>query len=359
MPTGIYLIDNPPRTQQFRCPRRVRPSGIIGVHTAEAIGDETGPDSGAENVARFIANRTTFGSYHLLADSDSIIQLVEFRCVAYHIGTHGLNEHTIGISAAAQAAKWNSYSKAWREATVRNMARAAARAARWLHRTYGITVPARRITLAQALNGQRGFLAHGDADPDRRTDPGATFPWTLFLSTYAAEMADSGTDPEKDWFDMATKQDLADVVDERLDNHIVKHTDKNLAWHLRRLKWLLENPITSPISGNPRSPRQMLQDTSGSAHKAAQAHELLVAVAGSLEGLDTAAVLARMDEHHAASAAQLEALSQGQEAAAAERTELRTLIDAALSGERDAVDTLRTLHEILGAALPDDADAPA
>jgi hypothetical protein len=239
--TGIYLIDHPPRTQQFRCPRRVRPSGIIGVHTAESIGDEIGPDSGAENVARFIANRTTFGSYHLLADSDSIIQLVEFRCVAYHIGTHGLNEHTIGVSAAAQAAKWNTYSKTWREATVRNMARASARAARWLHRTYGITVPARRITLAQALAGHRGFLAHGDADPARRTDPGATFPWTLFLNTYAAEMA--GQDPEDDMpalkdMDADDRKALREALhgeNHFTGNRIVKGTDKNEDWHWRTL----------------------------------------------------------------------------------------------------------------------------
>lgn len=183
-----YLDDNPPRHQQFRCPRRKRPSGIIGVHTAESFPDETGPDTGAENVARFIRDRTSYGSYHLLADSDSIIQLVEFRCVAYHIGTHGLNEHTIGISAATQAAKWNSIDDDYADAMVRNMARAAARAARWLEEHYGITVPSRRITLAQALRGERGFLAHGDADPDRRTDPGSTFPWGDFLGYYADEM---------------------------------------------------------------------------------------------------------------------------------------------------------------------------
>lgn len=194
----VYLVDNPPRTQQYRCPRRERPSGIIGVHTAESIADEVGPDTGAENVARFIVNRTNYGSYHLLADSDSIIQLVEFGCVAYHIGTHGLNEHTIGISAACQAAKWNTYSAAWRDATVRNMARAAARAARWLKEHYGIMVPARRITLAQALRGEPGFLAHGDADPDRRTDPGRYFPWNDFLGYYAAEMnGDDDMTPEQ------------------------------------------------------------------------------------------------------------------------------------------------------------------
>jgi hypothetical protein len=53
----------------------------------------------------------------------------------------------------------------------------------------------------------------------------------------------TGFDPEGDWFDMATKQDLADVIDERLDNHIVKHTDKNVAWHIRLFHTLLGKPV--------------------------------------------------------------------------------------------------------------------
>lgn len=195
---AAYLDDNPPNHQQFRCPRRQRPSGIIGVHTAESHPDESGPDTGAENVARFIRTRSGYGSYHLLADSDSIIQLVEFRCVAYHIATHGLNEHTIGISAATQAHRWNGLDASYRDAMVRNMAKAAAHAARWLKQHYGITVPARRISLAQALRGERGFLAHADADPERRTDPGSTFPWDDFLGYYAAEMnGDDDMTPEQ------------------------------------------------------------------------------------------------------------------------------------------------------------------
>jgi hypothetical protein len=197
-----YLVDNPPRIQQYR-PRRAALWPVIGVHTAESFPDETGLDTGAENVARFIRDRTNYGSYHCLSDSDSRIQLVPFDQAAYHIGTHGLNDRTIGISAATQAARWDDLDDDYRDAMVRNMARDAADAARWLKAKHGLTVPARRITLAQALNGQAGFLAHGDADPDRRADPGASFPWTLFLATYADLMG--GTDPEDD---MATPAEM-------------------------------------------------------------------------------------------------------------------------------------------------------
>lgn len=198
-----WLDDHPPRTQQFRCPRRERPSGVIGVHTAESFPDETGPDSGAENVADFIRRRSSYGSYHYLADSDSIVHLIRLGCVAYHIATHGLNEHSIGISAATQAHKWDDLDPQWVDATVRNMARAAARAARWLQDEYGITVPARRISLSQARRKEPGFIAHADADPDRRTDPGSSFPWSTFLAYYADEM---------DGDDMPTAKEIADEL---------------------------------------------------------------------------------------------------------------------------------------------------
>src|SRR5688572_9397888 len=62
---NAYLIDNPPRVQQFR-PRRDKVTGLIVVHTAESFPDETDPDTGTVAVARFIENRTTPGCYHAL-----------------------------------------------------------------------------------------------------------------------------------------------------------------------------------------------------------------------------------------------------------------------------------------------------
>lgn len=203
-----WLDTHTPNQQQFRCPRRERPSGVIGVHTAESFPDESGIDSGAENVAFFIQRRSNHGSYHDLCDSDSIIQLVEYRCVAYHIATHGLNEHSYGVSAATQAHRWDDLNPRWVAATIHNMARASARYAAWIKRHYGVTIPARRITLAQARNREPGFLAHADADPDRRSDPGQHFPWDMFLADYAVEIEeDMRLDNEdREWL---TKQMMA------------------------------------------------------------------------------------------------------------------------------------------------------
>lgn len=196
-----YLDDHPPRLRQFR-DRGTTPSGVIVVHTAESLPDETGPDTGAENVARFIVGRDTYGSYHDLADSDSVINLVRYDQQAYGDGT-GSNPHAYHVSAATQAHRWPTLSPEWREATVRNMAKAAARYAGWLDATHGRTVPARRITREQSDRRIAGFISHAERDPGRRTDPGPAFPWDLFL-TYFAEFTQED--------DMPSAEDIAKAV---------------------------------------------------------------------------------------------------------------------------------------------------
>jgi hypothetical protein len=154
------------------------------VHTAESAPDTSGADSGAENVANFIRNRTDPGSYHDLCDSDSVINLVRYECEAYHDGT-GSNSHSYGVSAATQAARWLSVPKDWRDRCVDNMARAAARYALWLREQRGIVIPAKRITRAQSEARIPGFISHAERDPARRSDPGKDFPWGPFLERFA------------------------------------------------------------------------------------------------------------------------------------------------------------------------------
>lgn len=180
-----FLEDHPPRVRQFRRPRRATPSGVIVVHTAESILDTVGPDTGAENVAAFIVARTDYGSYHLLVDSDSIVQLVPFDAEAYGDRT-GSNLHAIHLSFACSTTDWSRMSAAKRTAFVRNGARAAARAAEWLKAEHGVTVPPRRISRADSEHRRPGFISHAERDPSRRTDPGTGFPWGEFLSTFEA-----------------------------------------------------------------------------------------------------------------------------------------------------------------------------
>ena len=181
-----YLNDHPPKQRQFR-PRRQAPSGVVVIHTAESSPDWSPPDTGAESVARFIQNRSDYGSYHILCDSDSRIRLVEFDCEAYGDGT-GSNPHAVHVSAATRADAWAKASPEWRLATVRQMAEGAAVYAKWLKEHHGIALPARRITRAESDRKVPGFLSHAERDPGRRSDPGKDFPWDAFLSAYAAAM---------------------------------------------------------------------------------------------------------------------------------------------------------------------------
>lgn len=180
-----YLETHPQRLPQYGRVRRggAKPSGVIVVHTAENTPDVIGPDSGAEDVAAYIARRTTHGSYHDLVDSDSIVRMAPYSAETWH--DTGTNGHSYGVSAAVRAHEWHKLAPARRDAIVRNMAQAAADYARWLKGTSGIVVPARRITRAQSRAKVPGFLGHGESDPGRRSDPGPGFNWDLFLSHYA------------------------------------------------------------------------------------------------------------------------------------------------------------------------------
>lgn len=187
-----YLLDHPPVRSQFRRTRREAPSGVVVIHTAENTPDTVATDGGAEAVARFIVSRTTPGSYHVLVDSDSRLQLLPWTAEAYQDGT-GSNPHAVGLSVATRADWWPWAPKAWRDGAIEHLAQAAADYARWLHAQSGIVIPPQRITREESERRVPGFISHGERDPGRRTDPGAHFPWDQFLRRYAQLTSDLST----------------------------------------------------------------------------------------------------------------------------------------------------------------------
>lgn len=223
-----YLDDHPnPNLAQQR-PRRDRESGVIVVHTAESALDTIGEDTGAEGVARYIGTRTSYGSYHRLADSDSVVPVARFDMTTYGDGT-GSNDHAIHISFACRAADWPHMSPERRAAFIRNGAKAAAEANAWLAEHRGITVPPRRISRAQSDQRVPGFISHGERDPGRRTDPGPAFPWADFIEQYAALTQE---DPmaqftEKD-IRTYVREEAAKVVDDALAP-VVRKLDRTMA----------------------------------------------------------------------------------------------------------------------------------
>lgn len=184
-----YLLEHPPARSQFRRVRREEPSGVVVIHTAENTPDVVATDGGAEAVARFIRTRQDPGSYQVIADSDSRLQLVPWDMEAYQDGT-GSNPHAVGLSVATRADWWPWAPQAWRDGAIEQLAQAAAEYARWLHARRGIVIPPRRITRAESERRIPGFISHGERDPGRRTDPGAHFPWDRFLHRYAQLTAD-------------------------------------------------------------------------------------------------------------------------------------------------------------------------
>lgn len=218
-----YLDDHPnPNLAQQR-PRRDQPSGVIVVHTAESALDATGEDTGAEGVARYIGVRTTYGSYHRLADSDSVVAVARFDMTTYGDGT-GSNDHAIHISFACAAADWPRMSAERRAAFIRNGAKAAAEANAWLVEHRGITVPPRRITRAQSDAKVPGFISHGERDPGRRTDPGPAFPWTDFIEQYAALTQEDQMTPDQE---RKLNQAAADAADaKKLSGQAVRMLDR-------------------------------------------------------------------------------------------------------------------------------------
>lgn len=189
---SYYLEDHPNPVPQYGWPR-TKVSGVIGVHTAENPTDYEGTDPGAEDVAGFISRRTDYGSYHSLADADSIVQLTPVRFAAWADTTN--NAHAMSVSGAMQAARWRDLTPDRAARITKNMAYAAAQLVReaLAQGLLATATPARRITPQEAISGSRaGFYGHGETNPGRRYDPGQNFDWALFLSTYAAAVGGTG-----------------------------------------------------------------------------------------------------------------------------------------------------------------------
>ena len=187
---SIYLEDNPPARSQWRSPRRAEVTGAIVVHTAESQTDVSPPDSGAENVASFISRRSDPGSYHSIVDSDTTVHLGRYLWEMFGEGTGG-NRWALHLSFACQAHQWPTLPISWVQGAIEQGAREAAAMAHWVHAETGVVVPPRTITRDEYRAGKPGFIAHGTVDPGRRSDPGAQFPWDVFLDRYS-ELLDAG-----------------------------------------------------------------------------------------------------------------------------------------------------------------------
>lgn len=197
MAASGYLLQDIPNTRQpqFGWPRG-KVSGVIGVHTAENATSFEGVDPGAESVLNFLRTRADHGSYHVLADFDSILPLVHPSWSVWADTTN--NAHAMSVSGALQAARWRELSQGRADQIVVNMAVGAARLVQTAVRDglLSTPTPARRISAQEAISGSRaGFYGHGETNPGTRYDPGAHFNWGLFLAQYERAISGGGFIP--------------------------------------------------------------------------------------------------------------------------------------------------------------------
>jgi hypothetical protein len=191
---AAYLIDHPGVLRQYSARTSwnpSRPTGLIVLHTSENVMDSVGPDTGTDVLANFIRGRSTPGSYHSIADSDSNMDLVPFEFGAWQDGT-GSNGFALSISFVCRTVDWDRMTPEKRKGFLRQGALCYARQQAWLKsKGYPLTPP-RLVSKAQSDAGVAGFIYHGHRDPGRRSDPGVSppndFPFAEFLAECRAVM---------------------------------------------------------------------------------------------------------------------------------------------------------------------------
>jgi hypothetical protein len=141
-------------------------TGGVLIHTTESIMDDVGPDTGAENVAAFIARRNEPGSYHAIVDADSTVFLMPDSFTAFHCEVSGFNSQTWSISFACRTTDLN-VEHPWTQAAV---ARAATEIKDfWLRNGFNVLASATFVP-AQATLQAAGLTTHGEAQPYNRSD---------------------------------------------------------------------------------------------------------------------------------------------------------------------------------------------
>jgi hypothetical protein len=188
---SYILVNSPnPTTPQGGYPRRggYKPSGTCIVHTSEGAWN-----AGVDSLTRLVRTRADYGCYHRACDWQDIALYYPWEWEAWQ--DTETNPWAVGIAAACRTTDWAVMPADIRAGFYRNLGIMAADFVNYMKVEYGITVPLKRISGAQARAGVPGFCAHGDSGVSR-TDPGPQFDWPLFFKCTQQALGSAALAPQ-------------------------------------------------------------------------------------------------------------------------------------------------------------------
>lgn len=250
--SGYIMLDTPNRAQpQGTYPRRggAKLSGTCIVHTSEGNWQ-----AGVDSLTNLVRNRADWGCYHRACDWEDIALYYPWEWETWQ--DTETNNWAVGIAAACRTTDWVTMPADVREGYYRNLGIMAADFVTYMRDQYGITVPLRRLTGAEARARVPGFAAHGDSGISR-SDPGRDFDWAKFFAytaqalTGSLNYASESITPEDFMATMSDqeKKFLLDALASLVDNSATKSDLSELPRKVVTEPFPYKDPVTGEDTG--------------------------------------------------------------------------------------------------------------